>query len=181
LKEYVGEYENPGYGIVKIEPEGDGFKLSINLLTSHLRHFHYDLFEVPPNPIDPLEKTRVMFLSDTRGDISSLSIPLEPNVKDIVFNRIPEREMTTKSFLEPLAGRYELRGVSETVTLEGDKTLFLVVPGQPKYELIPLRGTTFEIKGLSGFSIKFKKDSSGKVTEAVFYQPDGTFVAKRKD
>lgn len=180
LRDYLGEYENPGYGIVKIEPDGEGFKFSLNLLTSHLHHFHYDVFEVPPNPIDPLEKTKVMFFSDMKGDISSLSIPLEPHVKDIVFNRLPEREMTTRSFLEPLAGQYLLGGLTETVSLEGDKKLFLIVPGQPKYELIPRRGTTFDIKGLSAYSIEFKKDASGKVTEAVFYQPDGTYVAKRK-
>lgn len=180
LRDYLGEYENPGYGIVKIEPDGEGFKFSLNLLTSHLRHFHFDVFEVPPNPIDPLEKTKVIFFSDMKGDISSLSIPLEPHVKDIVFNRLPEREMTTKIFLEPLAGQYLLGGVTETVSLEGDKKLFLIVPGQPKYELIPRRGTTFDIKGLSAYSIEFKKDASGKVTEAVFYQPDGTYVAKRK-
>jgi hypothetical protein len=88
--------------------------------------------------------------------------------------------MSTRSFLEPLAGPYQLGGVTETVSLEGEKNLFLIVPGQPKYELVPRRGTTFDVKGLSGFSIEFKKDETGNVREAVFYQPDGTFVAKRK-
>jgi CubicO group peptidase (beta-lactamase class C family) len=180
LKDYVGEYENPGYGMVKIEPDGEGFKFSLNLLTSPLRHFHYDIFWVPPNPLDQMEKTKVMFNTDMNGDISSLSIPLEPHVKDIVFNRIPDREMFTRSFLEPLAGHYQLGGVTDTVSLDGDKTLFLIVPGQPKYELLPRRGTTFDIKGLSGYSIEFRKDASGKVAEAVFYQPDGTYVAKRQ-
>jgi len=180
LKDYLGEYENPGYGIVKIEPDGEGFKFTLNLLSSPLRHFHYDVFEVPPNPLDQLEKTKVMFLTDIKGDISSLSIPLEPHVKDIVFNRMPERSMSARSFLEPLAGQYQLGGVTNIVSLEGDHTLFLIVPGQPKYELVPRRGMAFDVKGLSGFSIEFKKDESGAVVEAIFYQPDGTFVAKRK-
>ncbi|HEV2351504.1 MAG TPA: serine hydrolase [Terriglobia bacterium] len=180
LKDYVGKYMNPGYGIVKIEPDGEGFKFSLNLLTSQLRHFHYDVFWVPPNPLDQMEKTKVQFFSDMNGDISSLSIPLEPHVKDIVFNRLPEQDMTTKNFLEPLTGQYQLGGATETVTLEGDQALFLIVPGQAKYELIPRRGTTFDIKGLSGYSIEFRKNAVGKVTEAVFYQPDGAYVAKKK-
>src|SRR5579859_2064747 len=180
LKDYLGEYENPGYGIVKIEPDGEGFKFSLNLLSSPLRHFHYDVFEVPPNPLDQMEKTKVMFFSDWNGDISSLSIPLEPHVKDIVFKRVPDMSMSTKSFLQPLAGQYLLGSITEKVSLEGDKTLFLIAPGQPRYELVPRRGLTFDVKGLSGFSVEFKKDESGAVTEAVFYQPDGTFVAKRK-
>ena len=180
LKDYLGDYENSGYGIVKIEPDGERFKISLNLLSSPLHHFHYDVFEIPPNPLDPLEKTKVMFWTDVKGDISSLSIPLEPHVKDIVFTRLPDRLMSTRSFLEPLTGQYLLGGVTNTVALEGDKTLFLIVPGQPRYELVPRRGMTFDIKGLSGFSIEFKKDESGAVREAVFYQPDGTFVAKKK-
>jgi len=35
-------------------------------------------------------------------------------------------------------------------------------------------------KGVTGFSIEFKLDASGKVTEAAFYQPNGTFAAKKK-
>ncbi len=180
LKDYLGEYENPGYGIVKIDPDAEGFKFSINLLSSHLRHFHYDVFEVPPNPIDPLEKTKVMFMTDVAGNVASLSIPLEPHDRDIVFTRMPDRAMTTRSFLEPLAGQYLLGNITYTVSLEGEMALSLIVPGQPKYELVPRRGTTFDLKGLSGFSIEFKKDDSGKVTEAVLYEPDGTYVAKRK-
>jgi CubicO group peptidase (beta-lactamase class C family) len=178
LKDYVGEYENPGYGIVKIGPDGDNLKMSLNLLTSPLRHFHYDVFEVPENPIDPMEKTKVMFWTDLAGNISSLSMPLQPDVKDIVFTRRPES--VSRSFLEPLAGQYAMGGLTATVSIEGEKTLVLVVPGQPKYVLIPRRGMAFDLEGLSGFSIEFKKDATGKVSEAVMYQPDTTFVMKRK-
>jgi len=178
LKDYVGEYENPGYGIVKIALEGDSLKMSLNLLTAPLRHFHYDIFEVPENPVDPLEKTKVMFWTDLAGNISSLSMPLQPDVKDIVFTRSPEN--VSRSFLEPLAGRYDMSGLTATVSIEGEKTLVLVIPGQSKRVLIPRRGMTFDLQGLSGFSMEFRKDATGKVTEAVMYQPDTTFVMKRK-
>ncbi len=180
LKEFVGEYENPGYGIIKVEQNGDDLKLGLNKLSSPLKHFHYDVFEVPENPLDELEKMKVMFFMDVRGDLAGLSIPLEPHVKDIVFTRRPDREMTERSFLEPLAGEYQLGGIAARIALEGERTLVLFVPGQPKYVLIPRRGTTFDVQGLSGYSIEFKKDASGGVTEAVFYQLSGTYVAKRK-
>lgn len=67
-----------------------------------------------------------------------------------------------------------------TVALRGEHTLTLTVPGQPTYELVPTRGTSFDIKGLHGFSVKFEKDASGAVTQLIIYQPNGTFVAKRK-
>jgi len=45
---------------------------------------------------------------------------------------------------------------------------------------VPKRGTLFELKGLAGFSMEFKRDASGAVSEAALYQPNGTFVAKKK-
>lgn len=180
LKEYAGEFENSGYGIVRIDLEKDEFKLTFNRMTSPLKHFHYDVFEVPENPLDPLEKTKVMFITNLKGDLDSLSIALEPNVKDIAFTRRPEKAMMERAFLEPFAGQYDLPGVTLTISLKGDKTLIAILPGQPEYELVPKHGTTFDIKGLSGYSFEFRKDASGAVTEAVVYQPEGTFVAKRK-
>jgi CubicO group peptidase (beta-lactamase class C family) len=179
LADYVGEYENPGYGVIRIERAGENLKLSLNQLTSPLQHFHYDVFETLENPVDPMEKTKVQFFMDVKGEISSLSMPLEPHVKDIVFNRRPEKAMTERSFLEMLVGRYQVGAITETVAIEGDKTLVLLVPGQPKYTLVPVRGTTYDIKELAGFSVEFKRDASGKVTGAVFYEPGATFAAQK--
>jgi CubicO group peptidase (beta-lactamase class C family) len=180
LKDYVGDYQNSGYGIVSIALEGNGFKMTLNQLSSPLEHFHYDVFETPENPLNPLEKTKVMFLTNVKGDVDSLSLTLDSNVKDIVFTRLPDKQMFERSFLEPLTGQYALPDTTLTVSLKGEKTLIATLPGQPELELVPTRGTTFDVKGLSGVSIEFKKDASGKVTEAVFYQPGSTIVVKKK-
>ncbi len=58
--------------------------------------------------------------------------------------------------------------------------LTLTVPRQLSYELVPTRGTSFDLKGLRGFSVQFTRDEAGVVTELVLYQPNGTFVAKRR-
>ena len=52
--------------------------------------------------------------------------------------------------------------------------------GQPVRELIGLRGRTFLVKGLSGYSVEFVADEKGAVKQAAFYQPNGNFVATRK-
>jgi len=182
LADYAGDYEHPGYGILRIEVADDkkGLKFTYNRMTSPLRHFHYDVFEVPENPLDPFEKGKVQFLMSVNGDIDRVLVPLEPNVKEIVFTRRAEEKMRQRSFLEPLTGDYLLGAVTVSVTLKGEDTLILTVPGQPPYELAPARGLTFDLKSLTGFSVEFKKDAAGVVTEVVFYQPNGTFVAKRK-
>ena len=94
--------------------------------------------------------------------------------------RFPIKRESTRAFLEPWAGQYLLGNITCTFSLEGDNILVLTVPGQPKYELVPVKGTTFDLKGLSGYSIEFKKAEGGKATEAIFYQPEGTYIAKRK-
>ena len=182
LKEYAGEYGNPGYGIATITPDGDGFKLKLNKVDRALVHYHYDVFQVPDNPQDDFAKLKVMFFSDLNGDISSLSMPLETNVKDIVFTRMPDKQLTDRSFIEAFTGEYDLPGapVPLTVSLRGDHALVASTPGQTDLELLPKRGTTFDVKGLAGFSIEFKKDASGRVTEAVFTQPDNVTVLKKK-
>ena len=60
------------------------------------------------------------------------------------------------------------------------KGLIVTVPGQPSYVLVPQRGTSFNLAGMTGFSVEFRHDSAGAVTEVVFHQPNGTFVAHRK-
>lgn len=180
LVEYAGEYEHPGYGVARVALGEEGLQLTFNRIESPLRHFHYDVFEVPEDPLNPFEKMKVMFLPNLQGDIDTLKLPLEPNVAEIVFKRLPAQEMRQRSFLEPLVGEYELGPTTLNISLKGDDTLILTVPGQPPYELVPLRGLRFELKGLRGFSVEFKKDAAGTVTELVSYQPNGTFVAKRK-
>lgn len=182
LKQYLGEYQNPGYGIVTIAQDGDRFKLTLNQVNRSLEHYHYDVFQVPDSPHDDFAKLKVMFRSDMNGDISSLSMPLETNVQDIVFTRMPDKQLTERAFVEPFTDQYELPGapVPLTISLRGDHTLVANVPGQPDLELVPKRGTTFDLKDLAGFSIEFKKDTTGKVTEAVLSQPDTVTIAKKK-
>jgi CubicO group peptidase (beta-lactamase class C family) len=181
LDEYVADYENPGYGIVSITRDGDGFQMKLNRLTETLKHYHYDLFQVPENPLDPLQKMFVMFHTDLNGDISSVSIPLQPDVADIVFTRMPDKQLMQRSVLEAFAGQYDIPGspVPLTIVLRGDHTLVASAPGQPDLELVPTRGTTFNLKGINGVTFEFKRDTSGKVAEVMLNEL-GTVLELRK-
>ena len=179
LKDYAGNYENSGYGVIKIEQKGDAFELTLNKQGPYpLVHYHYDVFQIPEDAGAPAAGELFQFLMDKKGDIHSISAALEPALQeDIVFTRAAEK--VSANILRTIAGEYVLNGMTVTVALAGD-TLRLTVPGQPQYELVPARGLTFDIKGMAGFSVEFKKDDSGKVTEAVFHQPNGVFSATRK-
>jgi CubicO group peptidase (beta-lactamase class C family) len=182
LKDYVGDYGNPGYGVVSVMADGSGFKLKINKITESVVHLHYDVFQVPDSPFDPFAKLKVSFFSDTNGDISTLALPLETNVKDIVFTRLPDKQLTERSFIEAFAGQYEIPGSPTplTIALRGDHTLILSNPGSPDLELLPRRGTDFEVKGHSGVTVEFKRDPSGKITEAALNDNGTSIVLKKK-
>jgi hypothetical protein len=123
---------------------------------------------------------KVSFFTDTKGNIGSLAVQLEPNVKEVVFTRLAEKKMTEKGFLEKFVGEYTLGEITATVSMKGDKILVLSVPGQPEYELIPYKGTEFNLKGIPGYSIEFIVDESGAVIKAKITQPNGVFTAKKK-
>jgi len=178
LEDYAGDYENPGYGTIKITLKGEGFEGALNTFKPFsLQHFHYDVFEIPEDSDSVAAGERFQFHMNKQGDIDTVSAALESSIgEDIVFHRIAK---LAPQDLQPLAGDYVLGELTGTVALvEG--ALRLSIPGQPQYELLPKRGLTFDVKGLPGFAVEFKKDASGKVTEAVFTQPNGVFTAKRK-
>jgi len=182
LREYAGDYGNSGYGVVSIAEDGDHFKMTLNRVTKPLEHLHYDVFQVPDSPFEQFAKLRVMFFSDANGDISSLSMPLETNVKDIVFARLPDKELLDRSFIEAFTGQYEFPGSPTpfTISIRGEHTLIFTSPGSPDVELIPTRGTTFNLKDQSGVSLEFKRDANGKVIEAALSDNGTTAVLKRK-
>jgi CubicO group peptidase (beta-lactamase class C family) len=181
LDEYVADYENPGYGIVSITRDGDGFQMKLNKRAEKLKHYHYDLFQVPEDPLDPFQRMFVMFHTDLNGDISTLTIPLQPDVADIEFKRMPDKQLLQHDVVADFAGQYDIPGnpAALTIALRGDHTLVAILPGQPDEELVPTRGTTFHLKDIAGVSLEFKRDASGKTTEAILNQL-GTVIEMKK-
>jgi CubicO group peptidase (beta-lactamase class C family) len=179
LADYVGVYQNPGYGSVKVSLKGDAFEMRINKLGPYpLEHYHYDVFQVPEDSDGVAAGEKWQFELNKKGDIDRISAALEPALgEDIVFTRVPEK--LSKDVLQSLTGDYLLGEMTVSAAFAGD-VLRLAVPGQRQYELVPTKGLSFDVKGLPGFSVDFPKDASGKISEAAFNQPNGDFYAKRK-
>jgi hypothetical protein len=168
LSEYAAEYVHPGYGPMKVRLEKDRLMLSYNKFTTPLDHWHYEVFQSPADRQNPLELTRVQFNSDFNGEVASLSVPLEPNVEPIVFSRQPPAEMRDPKFLAPLAGEYDNGGVPVTIAVREDNVLQYIVLGNAR-ELIPVRGTYFRFKDLTGVAVEFMKDPVGKYDRMAIY------------
>jgi len=179
LKEYAGEYEHGGYGVAKIDYDGERLILTFNDIVTPLEHWHYDVFNGLENKEDTtFENMRAQFLSNLKGDIDRLELPLEPMLDPIVFHRKPDVQLSDPDYLRQFLGVYELAEQEITIGLQGN-TLTVSVPGQPLYELAPDRNNEFNFRAISGFSIRFQLAADGSAT-AFLNQPNGVFEIKRK-
>jgi hypothetical protein len=114
------------------------------------------------------------------GELESVSVKMEPALDPISFKRQPDIINLDKSKLDAYTGEYALGGIVTRFYTKSDQTLFLFVPGQPEYELIPTGMNKFSIKKLNGFNIEFVEDENKNVTGVLFIQPNGTFKAMKK-
>jgi CubicO group peptidase (beta-lactamase class C family) len=178
LAAYVGDYEHPAYGVMTIVAESGGLCWSWRGMAAALEHRHYETFELPEAPDRLLpDHLAITFLTDREGDVVSLSAPLEPMVKDIVFTRRPSGECLDAAFRARCAGRYRSGATIHTVTLDPSAPLVLKSDNQPVYRLLPAQGRRFRIAELDGHTVEFRGETS--IDEMIFHQPNWTFAAAR--
>jgi CubicO group peptidase (beta-lactamase class C family) len=182
LEEYAGDYQHPGYGPIKVELR-DGRLVSIyNGIEATLEHWHFEVFNAPKADNDPALadfNQKFQFQTNLKGYVDAVAVPLEPSVKPIIFTKQPDKKLTDPEYLERFAGEYDLAGQTVTVRLQGHVLLFEQKGARP-VELVPDRDDEFNLKRLSGLSVRFVSDRSGKVLELAFNTPNGVFSAKRK-
>jgi CubicO group peptidase (beta-lactamase class C family) len=178
LAAYIGDYEHPGYGVMTIAAEASGLSWSWRDMAATLEHRHYETFELPEAPDRLLpDHLAITFLTDREGDVVSLSAPLEPMVKDIVFTRRPSGQCLDAEFRARCVGRYRSGATTHTVTLDPAGPLVLKSDNQPAYHLLPAQGRRFRIAELDGHTVEFRGETS--INEMIFHQPNGTFLATR--
>jgi hypothetical protein len=180
LADFCGAYEHPAYGRVVITQDGDRLHWAWRGTKARLAHRHYDSFQLPYvyGELNPDELV-VTFATDRDGNITSLSVQLEPLVADIVFTRAASGECVEPAFRAACVGQYVRGEATHVVSEDAEGQLTLKIPFQPLYHLRPYQGATFAIAQLDGYRIEFRRDPAGTIHELMYHQPNGTFVAKR--
>ena len=85
LKKYAGIYENPAYGKITINLDGDKLVGSYFGQNFEMEHYHFNVF-VPNNSM--LKNDKLHFVIDRNGDAVGIEISLEPAApNDILFTR----------------------------------------------------------------------------------------------
>jgi len=185
LKDYAGIYTSPGGESFEVELRNDSLFSVLPGSTLHLKHFHYDIFlnwdksDLAKNDSTDEQSLKTTFLTGETGDISGATIPLE-QPGPIKFTRVDKAKPMSRDSLTRYVGNYDLQGTNIRCYIKNDNTLFVFVPGQPEYELIPSERHKFNFKVLAGYAVRFSVDGQGVVTEISFLQPNGTFTARKK-
>jgi CubicO group peptidase (beta-lactamase class C family) len=119
LADYAGDYEHPAYGVMSITEQGGALHWSWRGMFATTVHRHYETFELPEVPDRLLpDKLAITFLTNRDGNIVSLSAPLEPMVKDIVFVRLAAGDCTLAAFRERCVGSFKSGATTHHVTLD---------------------------------------------------------------
>lgn len=185
ITDYAGTFINEGYGTLSIVQQKDSIVAKYNALTFKVKHYHFNYFNFIPvaDGVDAGEDDAMkgQFNINIKGEIESLSLPLQAGVKDIVFTKKVETIDVSKAELEKYVGEYELPGPTLVkVYIKGENTLIAFVTGQTDYELVPVKPDLFNLKIAAGYSVRFEKNDAGEIIALSFLQPNGMFKATRK-
>lgn len=186
LTDYAGTYTHPGYGTLTVSARGDSLFARTVEHTLYLHHNNYNVFD--PFVVDPatgIDTTDNMpmplqFCLSVTGEVESLAVPFEAGLQPLVFKKGPAVASVAQSDLQKYVGEYELAGATVKVYTKAANTLYVFVPGQPEYELVPNDKDKFALKVVSGFYVQFGVNDKGEVEALTFIQPNGNFKATRK-
>jgi CubicO group peptidase (beta-lactamase class C family) len=181
LEEYTGEYDHPGYGIIKIARRDGHLNIDYNNIEAPLEHWHFEVFNALKNPKDPaFEDQKVQFLTNVKGYVDGLAVSFEPSLTPIIFTLRPDGRLSDPEYLKRFTGEYDLAGRIISVRLKGS-ALVLDSQGQATANLSPERNDGFTVKGQAETILRFVSEHNQPASAIMLETPGGVFTAKRKD
>jgi hypothetical protein len=175
LAEYIGEYEHPAYGILKISMKDSSLQFDFHKIVLPLKHFHFDRFDTPNDELYGLWS--VNFRSNPQGEISQAIMSLDES--EAAFLRRSDTSLNDPKVLHLYIGKYEYAGNTFEVLLKTDNYLYVSSPGQPSYKLIPYKPRKFRLEALSDFVLEFIINDA-KVVSMKQIDSSGEYELKRK-
>jgi CubicO group peptidase (beta-lactamase class C family) len=179
LEDYAGDYEHPGYGVLKVALRAGKLEATFNNIATPLEHWHYDTFNGGRAKDPVFNNMKYSFQTDVNGNVATVSAQFEASVKEIVFAKKLDARLFDPAYLSRYAGAYDLMGQSINVSLKG-AALVAVVGGQPPMDLIPTLSGDFTLKQVQVVSIHFIMDDKGNAASFELRQPGTVLTAKRK-
>jgi CubicO group peptidase (beta-lactamase class C family) len=174
ISDYVGEYEHPAYGILKIGLKDNQLQFEFHKIRFPMTHFHYDRFDTPDDEQDG--KWSVNFSTNPQGDIDRATMSLDE--AEATFIRRPPT--VEPGLAQRLAGTYESpSGFKFQVVIRPGSGLYIVSSGSPDQKLIAYKGLKFRVQEFADVVVEFV-EGNGQITALKQIDPSGEYLSKRK-
>lgn len=173
LSDYIGEYENPAYGIINIDKIDSTLQFGFHKIKLPLKHYHFDRFDTPDDEQDGLFSLN--FITNPQGSIDALKISLDETQTN--FNKKADAKLSDPNTLRIYTGKYMIAGSFIYIKFI-DNAIYLVSPGQPQYQLIPIKTNTFKIKEFADYRFVFEIVNN-KVTGLKQIDPSGEYFIEK--
>ncbi|HWO02478.1 MAG TPA: serine hydrolase [Blastocatellia bacterium] len=173
LGDYVGDYEHPAYGTLKIGLKDNLLTFDFHKIRFPMTHFHYDRFDTPDDEQDG--KWSVNFSTNPQGDIDKATMSLDE--AEASFTRRPPT--IDAAAAQRLAGTYETpSGGKFQVVMKPGSGLYIVFSGAPEQKLIPYKGLKFRVQEFADVVVEFVEEN-GQIRALKQIDPSGEYVSKR--
>ncbi|MDP9177838.1 MAG: DUF3471 domain-containing protein [Gemmatimonadota bacterium] len=173
---YVGEFENPAYGVINVTRGDTSLMFDFHKIRMPLSHFHYDRFDTPDHEEEG--KYSVNFLTNPQGEIDKVEMSLDEAA--VPFTRRVPVALSSAETLRKYLGTYITpSGGKFDVVLRPDGTLALQYANGRFQNLIPWQSRRFRIKEFADVTFEFVTEN-GRVTALKQTDPSGEFVFTRR-
>jgi len=174
LSDYVGEYEHPAYGTLRIGLKDNQLQFEFHKIRFPMTHFHYDRFDTADDEQEG--KWSVNFATNPQGDVDKATMSLDE--AEATFVRRPAA--LDPALAQRLAGTYETpSGGKFQVVLRPGSGLYVVQLGAPDQKLIPYKGLRFRVREFADVIVEFVEEN-GQISALKQIDPSGEYVSKRK-
>ena len=174
LTDYVGEYDHPAYGTLKIGMKDNQLQFDFHKIKLPLTHFHYDRFDTADDEQDG--KWSVNFSINPQGDIDKATMSLDEG--EVTFVRRPAK--LDEATAQRIAGTYlTASGATFQVIARPGSGLYVVRLGAPEQKLIPYKGLKFRIPEFADVIVEFVEEN-GQITAMKQIDPSGEYISKKK-
>jgi CubicO group peptidase (beta-lactamase class C family) len=174
LSDYVGEYDHPAYGTLKISMKDNALRFDFHKIGLPLSHFHYDRFDSPDDEEEG--KWSINFATNPQGDIDKATVSLDEG--EVTFVR--KAAKLDDAVAQRLVGTYETpSGAKFQVVYRPGGGLFIVRVGAPDQRLVPYQGLKFKIPEFADVIVEFVEEN-GQITTLKQIDPSGEYISKRK-
>lgn len=174
LADYVGDYDHPAYGTLKITMKDNALRFDFHKIGLPLAHFHYDRFDSPDDEEEG--KWSINFSTNPQGDIDKATVSLDEG--EVTFVRRPAK--LDEATAQRIAGTYETpSGAKFQVAYRPGRGVLVVRVGAPDQVLIPYKGLKFRVPEFADVIIEFVEEQ-GQIVAMKQIDPSGEYVSKKK-